>query len=72
MYKISGKTTEKFVGGTESIRGHIFESTSFGQANQYQKTLKNIYEYAGANFNSNVRKSTETLKYQCLIYPTRQ
>ena len=51
-----GKTTDKFVGITKAIRGHIFESTSYGQADQYRKTLKEISDYSGTNLNSNVRK----------------
>ena len=54
-----GKTTEKFFGRTEAICGHIFESTLLRQADQYQKTLKEIAKYSSMNFNSNMRKSIE-------------
>ena len=44
------KTTEKFVRSTKAIRGHIFDSTLFGQDDQYQKILKEIAEYPQYEF----------------------
>ena len=70
MEKFVRNTTEKLFLRTEEIRGHIFERTSFGQANQYQKTLKEIDKYDDKDFNSNVRKSIEMLKIAVLYMPS--
>ena len=49
--------TDKSVGRNKAIHGHIFDRTLFVQDVQYWKTLKEMTEYAGTDFNSNVRKS---------------
>ena len=64
--KFVRKITDKLVRRTKAIRGHIFESTLFGKVKQYWKIIKEIYEYDGTNFNSNVMKSIKTLNIPVL------
>ena len=59
----------KFTGRCDDLKGEIYDSSSYSQADGYTKTTKEIAEYVGRTYSAEARTAVETLVLPTFVYP---
>ena len=60
----------KFEGACEDLKGHVFDCSGYGQADQYVKTQEQIANYAGRTYGGEIGKAVEYLLAPAVDMPT--
>ncbi len=59
----------KFIGRCDDLKGEIYDSSSYSQADGYTKTTKEIAEYVGRTYSAEAQTAVETLVLPTFVYP---
>ena len=67
----SNMRSNNFKGKCKDLEEHVFDANRFNQADEYMKTLNEICEYVGSNFEkgSDIKKALKEGKKPTFSYP---